>query len=437
MRFRLPLFLLAPALLPAQLLDPPKTQHVGSTQRQVVESRVDRLNTAQRIALWEGRLKEEPANPQHAIRLAEAYIQKMRETTDYGYLDRAEKLLARVLGKDAENYEALIVRNQVNLFRHDFHAVVATGRKLAERKPKDPANWAMLGDALMEMGQYDPAADAYQQMVNLRPDLMSYNRIAWYRFITGDMDGAIQMMTRAVRAGRPGHENTAWCFVELGNLYLKSAKWAQAEWAYRNALENFAGMHSAHAGLGHVFAAQGKTEAAIESFRKAQSMAPMIDYAGALADLYTLQGKPEEAHKQIQTLDLVAKMEAASGQKANRQLALIFANHGHKTGEAVEIAKADLAVRKDVYTWDAYAWALFRAGDVAGAKKASENALKAGTPEPLFYYHAGMIAKTLGEGDRARTLLRKALDLNPKFDVRHAAEAAQLVAGDGATSGTN
>jgi tetratricopeptide (TPR) repeat protein len=428
---RFSLGLLLPLVLQSQLLEPaPESRFLrGGAQRQGIENRAARLNTDQRIALWEGRLKEDPDNPLPAIRLAEAYLQKLRETTDYGYLDRAGKLLARAIEKDADNYEALLVRNQADLFRHNFSAVVATGRKLAERNPKDPVNWAMLGDALMEMGQYDPAADAYQRMVNLRPDLMSYNRIGWYRFLMGDMAGAIEMMTRAVRAGRPGQENTAWCLVELGNLYRKSARWIQAEASYHAALENFAGMHSAYAGIGYVRAAQGRIREAIASFRKAQAMAPMVEYAGALADLYAVEDKPEQARRQLETLDLVARMEASSGQKANRQLALIFANHRHQLSEAVEIAKADLEVRADVYTWDAYGWVLFQSGDLDGAAKASANSLKTGAPEPLFFYHAGMIARARGEIEKARGLIAKALELNPKFDIVGAGEAERFLAG--------
>lgn len=410
------LFIL-PVALSAQLLEPEPKAPAAMLRQHVVDQRVDRAATARRIAIHEAAMKQEPGNPLHTVRLADAYIQMMRETTDYGYLDRAEKLTARVLAKDPAYYDAIFVQTQIDLFRHKFTAVATNARKLAERQPKDAANWAMLGDALMEMGQLDPAADAYQKMVDIRPDLMSYNRIGWFRFITGDIDGAIQMMARAVRAGRPGHENTAWCLVELGNLYLKSGKLPQAASAYQLALQNFSGMHSAHAGIGHVLAAQGKTEEAVASFKKAQAMAPMIDYAGALADLYESQGKKEEARRQLETLDLIAKMEAASGQKANRQLALIFANYKHNLAEALDIAAADLKIRKDVYTWDAYAWVLLQSGKLDEAAKAADQALANNTPEPQFYYHAGIIAKANGDNAKGNSLLKKALELNPNFET--------------------
>jgi tetratricopeptide (TPR) repeat protein len=370
----------------------------------------------------------QPDSQKNPTQLARTYLSRMRETTDYGYLDRAQKLISMVLESDPENYDALLVQNEIDLFQHRFPAVAANSAKLAKRRPEDAINWATLGDAFMEMGQYDAAANAYQRMVDLRSDLMSYNRIGWYRYITGDMEGAIEMMQRAVKAGRPGHENTAWCLVELGNLYFKSGKLDQAESAFRMALEHFGGMHSAHAGLGRVHAARHDFPQAIASLKKAQSMAPLVEYAGALADLYDVTRDEQEKKKQLGQADLIATIEAASGQKANRQLGLIYANHQRRMTEALEVVEADLAVRKDVYTWDAYSWVLFRSGRIEQAAKASEQALRAGTPEPLFFYHAGRIAAARGELRKAAEMLKKALSLNAHFDPREAIAATQALA---------
>jgi tetratricopeptide (TPR) repeat protein len=125
---------------------------------------------------------------------------------------------------------------------------------------------------------------------------------------------------------------------------------------------------------------------------------------------------------------LIATIEAASGQKANRQLGLIYANHQRRMTEALEVVEADLAVRKDVYTWDAYSWVLFRSGRIEQAAKASDQALRAGTPEPLFFYHAGRIAAARGELRKAAEMLKKALSLNAHFDPREAIAATQALA---------
>jgi Tfp pilus assembly protein PilF len=58
----------------------------------------------------------------------------------------------------------------------------------------------------------------------------------------------------------------------------------------------------------------------------------------------------------------------------------------------------------------------------------AERALRYRTPEPSFYFHAGMIAASAGKTEEARSLLTHALDLNPQFDPDEAALARTTVA---------
>ena len=51
----------------------------------------------------------------------------------------------------------------------------------------------------------------YQRMLTLSPNLASYNRIAYHRFVTGDIDQALAWMATAVEAGSPIPENLVWC----------------------------------------------------------------------------------------------------------------------------------------------------------------------------------------------------------------------------------
>ena len=276
----------------------------------------------------------------------------------------------------------------------------------------------------MELGQYDKAAEAYQRMVSLRPDLSSYNRASYYRFVAGDAAGAIEVMKRAISAGSRSMENVAWCYVDLGNMYFKIGQVSDAERAFLSALRAFPGYYPAHAGLGRAYAAQGKISQAIDSYKRAQSAVPLVEYAGALEDLYTLSGQPEEARKQAGMVDMIDKMEQASGLNVNRNLAMAYADRDRKPERAAELVERELSGRHDIYTYDALAWALYKNKKYQEAGQAKEKALELGTPEPAFYYHAGMIERALGQHDQARQHLEKALALNPHFDPRQAPLAA-------------
>ena len=381
------------------------------------------LNTDDRIVAYRKLVTTKPEDLHYQNLLAGAYIQKMRETTDFGYIERAEKLVAQVLQVEARNYEALRLRSEIGLERHHFAEVAVFSREMIELAPDDAWNWGTLGDALMERGEYDSAADAYQKMVSLRPNQSSYNRASYYRWVMGDAEGAIAILRQAIDAGSPAPENTAWCLADLGNLYFKTGKLEEAAAAFYQGLRTFPGYHTAYAGLGRTQAAQGKLADAIESFRRAQAVVPMPEYTAALADLDARTGRKQEAQKQLALLDVVDRMMAANQEKTNRNLAMVFADQGRKLDRALELAQAELDVRGDVYTYDALGWALYRNGRYVDAEQAAVKALRFGTPEPAFHYHAGMIASALGKKDEAERHLERALALNARFDLSQAERA--------------
>jgi tetratricopeptide (TPR) repeat protein len=102
---------------------------------------------------------------------------------------------------------------------------------------------------------------------------------------------------------------------------------------------------------------------------------------------------------------------------------LIFANLDHQLPRALELAQGELDIRQDVFSYDALAWALLKNGQLEAAQEAIAKALKMGTPEASFHYHAGMIAAALGKKADAVRELQQALTLNPQFDLRQAAIA--------------
>jgi len=391
--------------------------------------KVNRLATDERIRMYQTLVNDKPGDLHYQNLLAGSFIQKMRETMDPGYLDRATKIVQRVLASDGGDYEALRLRSQIELERHNFTQVAEYSRELTASSPDDPWNWGTLGDSLMELGQYDKAAEAYQRMVSLRPDLSSYNRASYYHFVAGDAKGAIEIMKRAIDSGSQSSENVAWCYVDLGNMYFKIGQVADAERAYLSALRAFAGYYPAYAGLGRAYAAQGKIAQAIESYTRAQSAVPLVEYAAALEDLYTAAGKPEAAHRQAGMIEMIDRMEQASGLNVNRNLAMAYADRDRRLDRALALIEGEMRGRRDIYTFDALGWVLYKNKKFEEAGKAKEKALELGTPEPGFYYHAAMIERALGQTEGARKHLEKALALNPNFDPRQAPLARAALEG--------
>ena len=79
----------------------------------------------------------------------------------------------------------------------------------------------MIGDALLELGRYDHAFEAFQTMVDTRPDLSSYACVAYARELVGDVRGAERAMRMAFdAAGTPA--DAAWTAYQLGELAFGS-----------------------------------------------------------------------------------------------------------------------------------------------------------------------------------------------------------------------
>jgi len=386
-------------------------------------SRPSPFTADRRIQAYQKMAARQPDSLHAQNLLASAFVLKMRETTDPAYLTRADKLLNRVLAREPGNYEALRLKTEVALENHNFREAAASSRALIETAPKDPANWGTLGDALMELGEYDGAADAYQRMVELRPDLSSYNRAAWYRYVTGDNAGAIEFMKLAIAAGTSLRENMAWCWVELGNLYLRTGRNSDALEAYGHARRYVPNYHSAWAGAGKALAQSGNLKAAAAPLEKALAIVPMPDYAAALHDVYALLGRRTEAARQLALLDVLDRMDRAGSETGNRALAMAYANHDYRLARAGVLTATELTVRQDVFTWDARAWVLFKEGKLAEARATMKKAMAQGTQEAAMYFHAGMISAALGEKGEAVDSLKKALELNPNFDLRLGAVA--------------
>jgi tetratricopeptide (TPR) repeat protein len=230
-------------------------------------------------------------------------------------------------------------------------------------------------------------------------------------------------MSQAVQAGSRSPENVAWCLSEMGDMLFKTGRIADAEYAFRLGLKTFLGYHRAHAGLGRAEAAQGRLAEAIGNLKKAQAVVPLPEYAGLLEALYEKSGDRESASRQRRLIDAVDTLMTVNGEKANRNLALLYADSDRNLPRALQLARAEFEVRNDVYSYDALSWALYKNGEVAEAAKASQKAVALGTPEPAFYFHAGMIALANGDREAARRALEKAVGLNPSFDVRNAPRA--------------
>jgi len=145
----------------------------------------------------------------------------------------------------------------------------------------------------------------------------------------------------------------------------------------------------------------------VAALRAAEAANPQPDVRWALADALRAAGRDGEA------APVERALEREGGARDPRTLALYLSTRGTAPGRAVDLARRELALRADVFTEDALAWALARAGRVDEAAPHMARALAEGTRDGRLFLHGGLIAAAAGDRTRARALLGRARALAP------------------------
>jgi len=386
--------------------------------------------TDNQIAYYQQLLRRHLRNANLYFGFGDALIRKARETGDPGYFNRAEEALKRTLQLAPQNAGALRHLAYVHYSLHEFASAAVYARKAIEMDSEDSDAYGVLGDALLEVGQYAEAQAAYAYMMELDQSLYSYSRLAGLKSLRGDHAGAIADLEKAVAAGKSAKqptESVAWAEWQLGMEHFAAGDLVKAETCFSQSFETQAGYYRGLSGLAQVRAAQQRYDEAIELYRKALAILPMPEYAAALGELYEKIGKLELARQQYALVEYVGRLNALNQALYNRELAYFYADHDMKPKEGLELARRELNYRRDIYAYDVLAWNLYKSGELESAREAIDRALKLGTRDAKLFFHAGMIHHGLGERDRAREFLGRALKTNPHFHILFAEQATRTL----------
>lgn len=399
------------------------------------------------------RTREHPDDPQAWVNWGDALMQWSREGSGAAEYERAEAAYRQALKLDPRRAGALVGLAWVANSRHQF----AEGRRYAQQAleldPHAAEPHALLGDAAVEAGDYEAAFKHYQASLDLRPDLSSYARSAHLLWLTGDARRATFLMRKAIAAGSPHAENTAWCRAELALMLFNTGALTLAEKEIAEARRQSPDNPQVLAAYGRIKAGQRKYAEAIEGYERALTNSPSpLAVMAALVDLYELSGTPTKAEVMSRRLLALAAPESdamAAGSPdrhshphphphppGNAELARFLADRGVELDRALAEAQAAAEQSKSVAVTDTLAWCLYKTGDYPRAKEVVLEALRWHTPDANLLFHAGMIHAAGGDRPAAQRYLYQALSLNPAFHPVHASMAAEKLREWGASPGS-
>ena len=359
------------------------------------------LPAEEKIAAAERMVAANPNKVDAQNELALAYARRARETGDPTYYSKADGAIDRSLQLAPENFEALKLRAWVLLGRHEFARALELARALNKRAPDDLLVYGFLTDAYAELGQYKAAEESCQWMLDLRPgNIPAFTRAAYLRELFGDLEGALELMTAAYERTVPSEvEDRAWILTQVGHLELLAGRYGNADRVLNEALKLVPEYHYALANLGKVRLAEKKYAEASDLLKRRYDRAPHPENLYTLAEALEKAGRKSEARAAYAEFEAGALREAEGWDNANRELVFYFAGHGGKPKEALRIARLEVGRRQDVYTLDAYAWALHVNGERDEAIAQIESALSVGVKDPDVLSRAAVITKKARASD--------------------------------------
>ena len=399
-------------------------------------------NSATERALDEAlaKVREKSGDSARWVNLGDALAQMLRDTADEAFYGQAETAYRYALRLHAGNVDALTGMAWVTGGRHQFDESREWANRALALDATNAAACGILGDAAVELGDYEAACAHYQKMMDLKPDLSSWSRGAHLLYLTGDSKKAVWLMEKAIKAGAPFAENTAWCRAKLAMMLFH-------EGAYPSAAQVLEPPLKAGSKNTHVLLAAGRIAAAIEDFSGAEKYFGTVLQAGpnhdalvALGDLRGVKGDNAGAEKFYEQVEALEAAQAARAGHGHMAMAKFYADHDRKPIEALRMAEARKLTR-NVNEADTLAWVYFKNGDQPRAIEAIKRALSQKTQDAEIHFHAGMIAAKSGDRVSAQNHLQLALNLNPRFSVLQApvalAELEKLGGGNSAATVAN
>ncbi|GAA5483389.1 tetratricopeptide repeat protein [Haloferula sargassicola] len=367
------------------------------------------------------------------LQIGEAWMQHARNTLDHDFSE-AREAYGEALELAPDDERALAGMAWVANSEHRFDEGAEWAHKAIDRDPRCVFAYALLGDGEMELGEYDAAFDHFQQALDLRADLSTLSRGAHLLWLTGDTNRAMALMRQAIDAGGRVPENEAWCRAELALMQFKTGATKAAVQQGAKALELAPDNPRVLMIMGMIRAAGGNDDEARSLYEHSVEVNPTHEPLVGLVELAKRRGDDGAVKKW--TSRVLAFHQHSHGHAEHHhhgvdhhvgsaQLALFMADQDMDAGKALAEGKLAYEQFPNIHAADAYAWCAYKSGDLKLAKRMIRRAMKFGTAEPRFHYHAGMIAAASGDVSGARKQLMQALDLNPDFDPIEAPKARE------------
>ncbi|MEM9457002.1 MAG: tetratricopeptide repeat protein [Myxococcota bacterium] len=368
--------------------------------------------TGRRIAAAQAELRAQPDRIEAHLALATLLMRRQRETSNAVLMRYAQDVVDAARARAPEDPQVLLMHAMILQDGHRFSRASEVATEVLAMDPNNATAHLVRADAQLELGDYEGAMDSVQAALDLHPDLRSYNRAAHLRWLLGDFDSALAIMELALDSGSPRDpESSAWCFVDLGMMFLHRGDGVRARASAERALRLVPDYLPAQILEARALHRTGRPAEAIEQLTGVVDRKPLVEELLRLAEWHETAGDAEAAGQRRAQADRLASDDP-------RPLALDLARRGVQTERAVALAREELSARTNIAAHDTLAVALARAGEHDSAWASMERALAMGTTDANLHLHAALVHALAGRSTQAREALARAEQIDAAADPR-------------------
>jgi tetratricopeptide (TPR) repeat protein len=358
--------------------------------------------------------------------LGVAYLEQARVSADPSYYPKSEGALKRSLEiRPVDNDQAVTGLGALANARHDFATALSYATKAIAINGYSADAYAVLTDAQTQLGHATQATGAVQHLLDLKPGLSALTRASYDLELHGQDAHAVELMRRAL-GDAVDSADIAFCRYQLGELAFAHGDLAGALASFQQGLAADPSYLPLIQGRAQVLAAQGQLDKALADYATVTNRTPTPAALLEYASLLRLAGRSADATAQ---LDLAAAAQAvftANGGLDDLAGAALAIAQG-KPADAVRLAQREWQRRQFSDVADTLAWSLHLAGHDRDALGYAGKAQTLGAHNARYLFHQGAIEFALGDREAARTHLRAALAVNPRFSPMDAPEAARML----------
>jgi len=175
-----------------------------------------------------------------------------------------------------------ITLGKAYLVREDAEAALTAFRKAAELSPETPGGRSGQGAALLALGDTAGAVSAYWEEISLYPgDDRAHFALAQISAATGDTSQAIERYRAALRF-RPIPKDASEVWLNLGDIYARRGRFAEAVVAYDEALKLNPANTPALVSLGMLHVRMRRLDLAETAFERALEIDPDLREAALM-----------------------------------------------------------------------------------------------------------------------------------------------------------